>query len=369
MQVSSSFVQFTIHLLAYIIPYHLQTETSAFEDAGEDTTKRRLRDIVDSYVAACPETTSTIVYYTLCDREERIHRIVKTARSIGLEKRSDFMKGVEELYPSEYQDITMAMVLDILDSEVEATSKFTTPKDQEKIMSLDLLVESGLCSDYLTKVNALLYSFFEVEKFDAGSQLYDKTKQHILGSIQNVEGVNTMLEFHNWGDFITALRWYDTWMLYRKQCPEALKIQQPPTESNSEEDTMTTRWREQDAHNANQLRLAFEKVLLNDKWMTFRSYGGVVVESDTTRHFKFKKTLLSRYLDVARCYPGDLEFNTKDILKSVLADDVNNSMDMEMPIAGRSGDQPNRSMHEEEQVDIEEKRFCVDDEDEKQTLM
>jgi len=371
-QVSSSFVQFTLHLLAYIIPYHLRSESSpsVYEDSGEDTTKRRLRDIIDAYVAACPKSTSTIiVYYTLCDREERILRISKTAGSIALEKRSEFLESVQELYPHEYQDITSAIVHKVLDSDVEPDSLLTTHKDLEKILSLDLLVESGLCSGYLNKVNALLCNFLELEKFDAGYQLYDKTKLHIMNSLpltQDIEGKNTLQEFHNWGDFITALRWYDTWQRYRKQYPDTLSTPQSQIKSEEKEDDMIERWGQQDLEYAKQLRFAFEKVLVNENWMRFFSDEGEV-KSDKNSHFRFKKMLLSRYLEVSKCY-SDSEFNSQAVIKSVLADDVDEPMDMERAALGSKDEQASRSPREDE-IDIEEKRFIIEDDSEKETPM
>jgi len=363
--VSSSFLQFTLHLLAYIIPYHLvSTQSSMDEDSdGNNATKRFLLDIVDTYVAACTDSTSTIVYYTLCDREERIARVAKIARSIDLAKRSDFLIWVQELYPSDYKDITMAMVNKILDSDVES-SKSATQKDLEKIMSLDLLVESGVCNNYLNRVNALLHSFLEMEKFDAGSNLYDKTKQHILNRVtlsQDVHKENDLQVFHYWGDFITAVRWYDTWRLYRKQCPVVVNNLQPQTENNEEETEVIKLWRKEDSHNANRLRLAFQKVLLNDKWMSFSSDESK--EAATKKYFKFKKMLLSRYLEAARHYSREFEVYTKEILNSVLSDDADDMMNIDI------SDQPNKEQYEAEMEDAESKRFCIDEGDERETLM
>jgi len=372
-QVSSSFIQFALHLLAYIIPYHLRSDSSsAYEDLGEDMTKRRLRDIVDAYVAACPEATSTIVYYTLCDREERILRITKTAGCISLEKRSEFMKSVQELYPYEYEDVTMALVKKVLESKVDSSSPATTHEDMEKIFSLDLLAESGLHSGYLNMVNALLFSFLEAKKLDAGYQLYDKSKLHIMQSLHlahDFEGLNTMSEFQNWGDFITALRWYDTWLRYRKQCPDNLPIDQHENEGDDRK-----RWREQDLEHAKQLCGACEKVLLNENWMSFHSEEGAVV-SDSMVYFKFKKMLLWRYMEVAKFYTGSLEFSSPEVLKTVLADDIDKPMDMDTAVEGSFHDLPSsdheeatlrskghsNDSQEEDEEDIELKTFLIED--------
>jgi len=366
--VSSSFVQFTLHLLAYIIPYHLvYTQSSMDKDSDENNaTKRYLLDIVETYVAACTDSTSTVVYYTLCDREERIARTARIARSIDLAKRSDFLVWVQELYPYDYKDITLAMVNKILDSDVESSSKSATPKDLEMIMSLDLLIESGVCDDYLNRVNALLHSFLKVEKIDAASNLYDKTKQHILNRetlSHDVYKENDLQVFHYWGDFITAVRWYDTWRLYRKQHPVVFNNLQSQTENNEEEAEAIKQWRKEDSHNANRLRLAFQKVLLNDKWMSFYSDESNV-EPDAKKYFNFKKMLLSRYLEAARHYSREFEVYTKEILNSVLSDDADDMMNID------TGDQQNKQQNEAElEADAEEKRFCMDEGDERETLM
>jgi len=372
-QVSSSFIQFALHLLAYIIPYHLRSDSSpSYEKSGEDVTNRWLRDIVNAFATASPEATSTVVYYTLCDREERIRRISKTAGIITLEKRSEFMKSVQELYPHEYEDITMAVVQKILDIEVDPTSPITTEEDMEKILSLDLLVVSGFYSGYLNKVNALLCSFLEAKKLDAGYQLYDKTKLNIIHSLplaQEFDEQNTIKEFHNWGDFITALRWYETWSRYRKQRPFTVSIDQPQTESNWDEDDATKHWREQDLEYANQLCSAFEKVLLNENWMEFHCEEGIVV-ADTKNYFKFKKMLLWRYMEVAKCYTGSLEFNSQAVLKSVISDDTGKPMDMETAVESSNPDKGDDSLSSkdtidplrgEDQEDIEQKTFLIED--------
>merc|ERR1719383_1621991 len=121
-------------------------------------------------------------------------------------------------------------------------------------------------------------------------------------------------------------------------------------ESEAKEDEMVERW-DQDSKCAQQLCFAFEKVLLNENWMKFYSDEGLV-ESDTNSHFRFKKMLLSRYLEVSQCYTDSLEFNSQAVLKSVLANDVDKPMDMERTAEGSIDDQSSHSLREDE-VDIE----------------